>query len=146
MNIPLLKAESVVIDFELTDDNIEKYRNTFDEETVVILHIDDEAISYIGGDLCDVLYDVSDELNDREDYDDFRVYYYKDVETKNYDGDVLTLLGAAAESYASVDERNINFEEKAAICFKDEICFKMEDNCFDEEISQKEFDELWNQM
>ena len=142
--IPLLKAKSIIIDFELTADNIENYRNTFDEETVVILHIDDEAISYIGGDLCDVLYDVSDELNDREDYDDFRVYYYTDVETKNFDGDELSLLGAAAESYASVDERNITFEEKAVICFEDDICFKIEDNCFDEEISQEEFDELWN--
>lgn len=143
--LPMLKAKSVSIDFELTDKNIENYRETFDDESVVIVHADDNAYSFIGGDLCDVLYEVRDEILEEEEYDDYSITYYINVETKNFDGDELNFLGAAAEAYGSVDNKIADDEEKSVICFEDDICFVMEDNCFDEEISQSDFDKLWSE-
>ena len=143
--LPMLKAKSVSIDFELTDENIENYRETFDDESVVIVHADDNAYSFIGGDLCDVLYEVRDDILEEEEYDDYSITYYINVETKNFDGDELNFLGAAAEAYGSVDNKIADDEEKSIICFDSDICFIMEDNCFDEEISQSDFDKLWNE-
>lgn len=143
--LPMLKAKSVSIDFELTDENIENYRETFDDESVVIVHADDNAYSFIGGDLCDVLYEVRDDILDEEEYDDYSITYYINVETKNFDGDELNFLGAAAEAYGSVDNKIADDEEKSVICFEGDICFVMEDNCFDEEISQSDFNKLWSE-
>jgi len=143
--LPMLKAKSVSIDFELTDENIENYRETFDDESVVIVHADDNAYSFIGGDLCDVLYEVRDDILEEEEYDDYSITYYINVETKNFDGDKLNFLGAAAEAYGSVDNKIADDEEKSVICFEGDICFVMEDNCFDEEISQSDFNKLWDE-
>ena len=141
--LPLIKAKPVNIDFELTDENIENYRETFDDESVVIVHVDDTAYSIIGGDLCDVLYEVRDDILAEEEYDDYSITYYVDVETKNFDGDKLNLLAAAAEAYGSVDNRIADDEEKSVVCFDGDVCFVMENNCYDEEISQADFDKLW---
>lgn len=141
--LPMLKAKAVAIDFELTEENIENYRETFDDESVVIIHADDNTYSIIGGDLCDVLYQAKEILEDDEP-DESSIVYYTNVETKNFDGDELNLLAAAAEAYGSVDDRQADEEGKSIICFENDICFIMEDNYFDDEITQKEFDTLWN--
>lgn len=143
--LPMIKATQVYIEFELTDENINNYRETFDEESVVIIHCDDNTYSIIGGDLCDVLYEVRDDILEYDNPDEYSISYYTDVETKNFDGDELNLLAAAAEAYGGVDNRCAEEEEKTIVCFKDDICFVMENNYYDEEITQEEFDELWNE-
>ena len=95
--------------------------------------------------MCDVLYEVRDDILAEEEYDDYSITYYVDVETKNFDGDELNLLAAAAEAYGSVDDRAADDEEKSAVCFDGDVCFIMENNCYDEEISQEDFDTLWKE-
>lgn len=93
--------------------------------------------------MCDVLYEVRDDILAEEEYDDCSITYYVDVETKNFEGDKLNLLAAAAEAYGSVDDRGADDEEKSVVCFDGDVCFIMEDNCYDEDISQADFDNLW---
>lgn len=143
--LQMLKAKGVTIDFELTDDNIENYRDTFDDESVVIIYSDDNVYSIIGGDLCDVLYEVRDDILEYEEPEEYSIVYYTNIETKNFDGDELNFLAAAAEAYASVDNRQADDEGKSIICFENNICFIMENNNYDEEITQEEFDALWNE-
>lgn len=146
--LPMIKAHRVLIDFELTDENISNYRSTFDCETVLISYFgdDDDPESYviIGGDLCDILYSMRDEMEDRG-AEEYCIFYYDKYETKNFDGNVIDLLGAAVEAYASPSDRNANDMEKTVVCFEDEICFVMEDNYYQDEIDTEDFDELWNE-
>ena len=107
--IPMLKAHLCNIDFELTDDNIEAYRDTFDSATVVELWIDEASHIYIGGDLCDVLYDIRDKLNDegiilKNVGKDYTLSYVDEYQLKNckalkldYEGE-LNLIGADRKS------------------------------------------------
>ena len=142
--LPMIKARQIQIDFELTDENIEDYRETYDETSVVTLQVPDEDYSevWIGGDLCDMLYQVKDVVEENE-FEDYTIYYCDKWETKNFDGDSIDLLGAAAEAYASADERKAEEYDKAIVCFEDDTCFIMEDNCYDESISYNDFDNLW---
>lgn len=143
--LPMIKAKGVSIDFELTDENIENYRKVFDEESVVIVNADDNAYSIVGGDLCDVLYNVRDMLED-EQPEDYAITYYTLVDTKNFDGHMLSFLAVAVEAYASADERTGYDVGKSVVCLEDDICFIMENNNYDEEISQEDFDKLWNEQ
>lgn len=142
--LPMIKAHQIQIDFELTDENIENYRDTYDETSVITLQAEDYCEVWIGGDLCDMLYEVKDVIEDNE-FEDYNIYYCDRWETKNYEGDDIDLLGAAAESYANSDERNAEEFDAAVVCFENDVCFVMEDNHYDEEISFDEFNQLWKE-
>ena len=145
--LPMIKAHQILIEFELTDDNIENYRDTYDEQTVLISYFeeedeDDDSYAIIGGDLCDILYLMRDEMEDRE-IKDYKLYYCDRWETKNFNGNDIDLLGAAVEAFANPTERNADDMEKSVVCFNDDTWFVMEYNNFQDEITQEDFDKLW---
>jgi hypothetical protein len=142
--LPMIKAHQTKIEFELSEENIENYRDIYDDTTVITLHVPDEDYSEVwAGDLCDMLYQVMEVIEENE-FEDCVIYYCDKWETKNFEGDDIDLLCAAAESYASADERSAEEYDKAIVCFEDDTCFVMENNYWDDDISQKDFDTLWN--
>lgn len=147
--LPIVKAHMTQIDFELTDENIEKYRDTFDDSTVTLVYWEEEdSFVEIGSDMCDALYTILSETEDRE-FTINNIYYIDHYEVKNYDGDEMNLIGAAVEAYASPEDRcadevgeNVVVE---LIQNEEPVCFVMSEyNAYDEEITEKDFNSLWN--
>lgn len=145
--IPMVMANEVQIDFKLTRKNIENYRDVFDESTVITLmwEEDEEEQSkcWVGGDLCDVLYQIWEFIEDN-DITEYQLYYFNHWDIKNSDDDHLDLLWAIAVAYHSIYDEDVPEIGCAAVCLEDNVCFILKNNSFDEEIKQKEFDELWN--
>lgn len=149
IGLPIIKAHMTKIDFELTDENINKYRETFDDSTVTVVYWEEEdSYVVIGSDMCDALYSILSETEDRE-YEINNIYYVDHYEVKNYDGDELNLLGAVVEAYASpedtcADEIGTNVVVEL-IQNEEPVCFIMSsNNSWDDEIDTIDFNDLWN--
>lgn len=69
------------IDWELTEENIEKYREEIDNFGVVYINGEDGGGDFIvkvlaDGDIADMLYDALEELEEiREEYPEYAIYY-----------------------------------------------------------------------
>lgn len=60
---PVVMGTEVRINFELNNENIENYRKVFDKPTVLTLMWTDEegedtGDCWVGGDMCDILYQI----------------------------------------------------------------------------------------
>lgn len=143
MNDILIKANEVGIDFKLTRRNIENYREVFDRPTVITLMCEDDSKCWVGGDLCDILYQIW-EFIEEEQIEEYNLYYFDRWEIKNCDDEYLDLLWAVAVAYHSVYDEDVPEIDHAVVCLENDVCFILRENRFDEEIKKEEFDGLWN--
>lgn len=142
----LIKANEVEINFKLTRKNIENYRKTFDRPTVITLMWEDDSKCWVGGDLCDILYQIW-EFIEEEQIESYNLYYFNSWQVKNIQlegNEYLDLLLAVAIAYHSVYDEDAPEIDHAVVCLENDVCFILHENFFDEEIKQEEFDKLWN--